>query len=241
LTVGKTWWPGDWGAPAPLVPDYERAVARTWWLWLVTAVTLASASVLMERAARRLDTPHTFLLLQLFGQFVLVALLWLVYDRYALVLVPVALVLILRCGPIDRPKTAGALVISMGLFALVGVRDHLEYNRALWTAVAHLGEMGIEPADFDGGYTVNGWLQYAHPERARRDSAGAAQVPGVNTREETPYRISNRAKPGWTVLASIPYSRWATSSGRIYILEQPIVAGSGVGPSSVDRRIDRSK
>lgn len=221
FTEGQIWWPGELGAAAPLVPDYDRSPARPWWAWLVTAVTLASVSVLVERAGRRLDTPHTFLLLQLFGQLVLVALLWLVYDRYALVLVPVALVLILRCGPIDRPKTAGALVLIMALSGLVGVRDHLEYNRALWTAVAHLERLGIAPADFDGGYTVNGWLQYAHPERARRDAGGAAQVPGVNTSEETPYRISNRARPGWKVLVSIPYRRWATRSGQIYVLEQP--------------------
>jgi 4-amino-4-deoxy-L-arabinose transferase-like glycosyltransferase len=227
LTPGQTWWPGELGATEPLVPDYAEPAASAGWVWLVTAVTLASASVLVERSVRRLDTPDTFLLLQVFGQLLLIALLWLFYDRYALVLVPVALVLTLRGGPILRPRITGALVIVMGLVSLVGVRDHLEYNRALWTAVAHLETIGIAPADFDGGYVVNGWLQYAHPERARRDPTGAVQVPGVNVSTTTLYRISNRARPGWMVVASVPYTRWATRSGRVYVLEQPRRPGSG--------------
>src|SRR5688572_25565062 len=219
LIGGQTWWPGELGATEPLVPDYDRPATPAWWVSLVTAVTLTSASVLVERSARRLDTPDTFLLLQMFGQFLLVALLWLFYDRYALVLVPVALVLALRGGPIVRPRITGALVIVGVLVSLVGVRDHLEYNRALWTAVAHLEAMGIKPADFDGGYIVNGWLQYAHPERARRDPAGSVQVPGVNSSAATSlYRISNRATPEWKVIASVPYRRWATRSGSVYVL-----------------------
>jgi hypothetical protein len=227
LTADQTWGPGELGATEPLVPDYAEPGASAGWVWFVTAVTLASASVLVERSVRRFDTPDTFLLLQVFGHLLLIALLWLTYDRYALVLVPVALVLTLRGGPIVWPRITGALVIVMGLVSLVGVRDHLEYNRALWTAVAHLETIGIAPADFDGGYVVNGWLQYAHPERARRDPTGAVQVPGVSASATTLYRISNLARPGWKVVASVPYTRWATRSGRVYVLEQPRRPGSG--------------
>ena len=74
---------------------------------------------------------------------------------------------------------------------------------------------------------MNGWLQYAHPERARRDPTGAVQVPGVNVSATTLYRISNRARPGWMVVASVPYTRWATRSGRVYVLEQSRRPGSG--------------
>ena len=108
----------------------------------------------------------------------------------------------------------------MGVMSLVGVRDHLDYNRALWGAVQHLWSTGVAPADFDGGYVVNGWLQYAHPEHARRDAAGAAQVPSVTTQTPTDYRISNHAPEGWTVVSSFPYTRWAGRSGRVYVLER---------------------
>jgi hypothetical protein len=88
-------------------------------------------------------------------------------------------------------------------------------------AVEHLHSIGIQPADFDGGYVVNGWLQWAHPERARRNAAGAVEVPWVNVKAMTPYRISNHAKPGWKVIASFPYTRWAGKSDQVYVLEAP--------------------
>jgi hypothetical protein len=222
LTAGQLWWPGELGFTEPMVPDYVQGPTSALWTWLVTAVTLASASVLVERSARRLDTPDRFLLLQVIGQLLLVALLWLFHDRYALVLVPVALVLTLRGGPILRPRITTALVILMSSVSLVGVRDHLDYNRALWKAVAHLEALGVQPADFDGGYVVNGWLQYAHPERARRGPGGLVEVPNVNVPPTTSgYRISNQATRGWKVVASVPYTRWAAPSGYVYVLEQP--------------------
>jgi hypothetical protein len=226
LTAGQTWSPGELGRTEPLVPDYDKPAEAAWWVWVVMAVTLASASVVVARSVRRAEVPDEFLLLQIVGQFLLIALLWLFFDRYALALVPVAMVLVLRGGPIVRPRVTTALVVAMGLVALVGVRDHLAYNRALWMAVAHLQAIGIAPADFDGGYVVNGWLQWAHPEHARRDSAGAVAVPEVNVSATLPYRISNQAKPGWKVVATFPYTRWAGKSERVYVLEQPRGAGA---------------
>jgi hypothetical protein len=226
LTTGQTWSPGELGMTESLVPDYDKPAEAAWWVWVVSAMTLASASVLVARSVRRPELPDWFLLLQIVGQFSLIALLWLFFDRYALALVPVAIVLVLRGGPIVRPRVAAALIVAMGLVALVGVRDHLAYNRALWMAVEHLQSMGIAPADFDGGYVVNGWLQWAHPEHARRDAAGAVAVPWVNVSATVPYRISNRATPGWDVVASFPYTRWMGTSERVYVLEQRRGAGA---------------
>ena len=177
LTSDQTWLVDELGGTESLVADYDAPPAKAWWVWPVTAVTLASASALFARSVRWPEAQDRFLLLQVVGHFLLVTLLWLFYDRYALVLVPLAIVSVLRGGPIVRPKVTAALVVAMGLVALVGVRDHLAYNRALWVAVQHLRSIGIKPADFDGGYVVNGWLQYAHPEHARRDASGAVQVP----------------------------------------------------------------
>jgi hypothetical protein len=42
-------------------------------------------------------------------------------------------------------------------------------------------------ATTDGGYVVNGWLQYAHPEHAHLDSEGVS-VPWVNGGESLPCR-----------------------------------------------------
>jgi Dolichyl-phosphate-mannose-protein mannosyltransferase len=226
LTTGQTWSPGELGMTESLVLDYDKPEEAAWWVWVVTAVTIGSASVVVARSVRRPAVPDTFLLLQIVGQFLLIGLLWLFFDRYALALVPVAMVLALRGGPIVRPRVTAALIVAMGLVALVGVRDHLAYNRALWMAVEHLQSIGIAAADFDGGYVVNGWLQWAHPEHARRDAAGAVAVPEVNVSATVPYRISNQAKPGWKVVASFPYTRWVGRSERVYVLEQRRGAGA---------------
>jgi hypothetical protein len=220
LTSGQTWALGELGLTELLVPDYVAPSDPAWWIWLVTVVTLASASILVGRSAPRGAVSDRFLLLQVAGQFLLIALMWLFFDRYALTLVPIVMVMVLRAGPIARPRVTAALIVAMGLLSLVGVRDHLAYNRALWDAVQHLWASGVKPADFDGGYVVNGWLQYAHPEHARRDPAGSAQVSNVNTRTRTDYRISNHAPEGWRIVSSFAYTRWAGRSGRVYVLER---------------------
>ena len=103
LTSGQTWAPGELGLTEWLVPDYDEPLEPPWWIWLVTVITLASASILVERAVRREEPSDRFLLLQVAGQFLLIALLWLFFDRYALTLVPIAMVLVLRGGPIPGP------------------------------------------------------------------------------------------------------------------------------------------
>jgi hypothetical protein len=193
------------------------------WTWVVALVALASASALVAHSVQPLDTAGTYLVLQVIGHAALIAILWLQWDRYALPVLPLAIVLVLRGGPITRPRITAALVLALALVALVGVRDHLAYNRALWAAVGHLQSIGVKPAEFDGGYVVNGWLQWAHPEQARRNAAGAVEVPWMNARTIPRYRISNQARPPegqWKVITSFAYTRWAGRSGRVYVLEQ---------------------
>jgi hypothetical protein len=74
-------------------------------------------------------------------------------------------------------------------------------------------------SQIDAGYVVNGWLQYAHPENAPRDAAGAVAVPWVNVGGTLPYRIANRALRDYHVIRSIPYRRWLGRSGSIYLLD----------------------
>ena len=221
----QMWSLGELGYTEPLVPGYRWPPVSAWSEWMVTAVALVSTSVLIARSIRRLTAADAFLLLLLFGYFILTALLWLEWDRYVLPLVPFAIILVLGGRPIMRPWISAPLVLAMGLIALIGVRDHLDYNRALWRAVEHLQSMGIRPADFDGGYVVNGWLQWAHPEHARRTLAGLVEVPSVNVKATPPYLISNQAAPTsqigmeWNLVASFPYTRWAGRSGHVYVLK----------------------
>jgi hypothetical protein len=102
----------------------------------------------------------------------------------------------------------------------VGTWDHLRYSHALWEAVAWARQAGIEERQLDGGYVVNGWLQYAHPEHAARGPNGDVQVPGVNGRETLRYGVVNRVPPEARVLHAVPYRRIIGASGSIYVIDQ---------------------
>ena len=136
-------------------------------------------------------------------------------------MLPLAIALVLR-GAAPRLFLALALLGLFGVFCLVGTRDHLAYNGAVWGAVERLREQGVAASEIDGGYVVNSWLQYAHPENAPR-SHGRAYVPkltdaGVTLR----YELSNEAPPGQKLIAAEPYRRWFAPSGKIYVRENPV-------------------
>jgi hypothetical protein len=67
---------------------------------------------------------------------------------------------------------------------------------------------------------VNGWLQYAHPDRAHRDANGEVDVPWVNGSYDPPYAISNTPPDGWEVLQTFAYNRWIGSDGHLYVIEK---------------------
>jgi hypothetical protein len=103
------------------------------------------------------------------------------------------------------------------------VRDHLAYNAAVWDAVRSLRESGASVADIDGGYVVNGWQQYAHPQDAPRDTDGRVVVPGITTTTDIAalrYVIANAPMAGWNVVRTFPYRRWLGRSGKVWILER---------------------
>lgn len=118
-----------------------------------------------------------------------------------------------------------AFTTLLGAFALlsvVGVRDHLAYNAALWRSVTLLREQGVPDADIDAGYVVDGWLYFARPEHAPRDSDGNAFFPWLTAPGGLlPYQVANQPLPGWQVRAAIPFERWLGRSGSIYVLERP--------------------
>ena len=114
------------------------------------------------------------------GHFLLMALIWLINDRYALVLVPYAIAVLLAARPRLHRATAGAGLMIALIVTIAGIRDHLSYNRALWAAVDTLHQSGVPARDINGGYVVNGWLQYVHPEACVPQCAGNIEIPWVN-------------------------------------------------------------
>jgi len=126
----------------------------------------------------------------------------------------------------------------MFTWSMIGVRDHLAYNRALWTAVSRLHERGVKDSDIDGGYMVNGWLQYSHPQNAKQGKDGGVIVNWVTTaNNDAPYQISSRPLKERRTVDVIQYQRWLGRSRAIYILQdetnwKPTNLNSPATPSS---------
>ena len=115
------------------------------------------------------------------------------------------------------------LIAVLGVLSFVGTRDHMTYTAAVWRAVDYLEKKQVPARDFDAGYVINSWLQYAHPEQARMDEKGNLLVPHLTSRDLTRYQISTRPLPDASILTSIPFERWLGRSGAVYVIEWPDV------------------
>jgi hypothetical protein len=216
IDPGGTWRFDGLGFTPPLVPFYDEPDVPAWVDWVLVVAVLCIASAAAVVCRRRSVRPgEPFLFWMFFGHAGALPLLWLIHDRYVLVLVPLTVALLLAAQPrIDIRVAAGGLL----LFALVsaaGISDHLQYNKALWAAVSALDRAGVPPCEIDAGYVVNGWRQYAHPEQAPRND-GEVDVPWVNGSVELPYAVANSVPEGWIVLDRFPYRRLFGPSGYVY-------------------------
>jgi hypothetical protein len=210
------------GATEALVPPLTIAPDRSMG-WALGAIVVAAVSltfVLAPLARRRPSGAGASLAWGALGYFAMGTVLWLFYDRYVLPLVVMATALRVGTAGIPRPRLAVAGLVAFAAVSLLGMGDHLRYSQAFWDAVGWARQAGIETRQLDGGYVVNGWLQYAHPEQAARAPNGDVQVPGVNADATPRYGIVKVVPPGAHVLHAVPYRRFMAPSGRIYVVDR---------------------
>lgn len=224
LAPSFTWTWGELGATEALVAGREAVAPPAWLATAATCLAFASSALAAGLAIRRLSPGESFVAWSFAAHLALVAVLWLFYDRYFLALLPLAVALVLTARPAVGGWRRAVLLAGVALFAsasAVGMRDHLAYNAALWEAVERLRARGAADAEIDGGYVVNGWLHFSHPERAPRDAQGRLLFPWLTHPGGTlRYQITNRPLPGWRVLERVPFRRWAGRSGALYVLER---------------------
>jgi Dolichyl-phosphate-mannose-protein mannosyltransferase len=217
-----TWSLAELGATEALVPPLTTAPERPlgWALGSMIAATVSLAFVLAPLRRRGFRNGAGSLVWGALGYFAMGTVLWLFYDRYVLPLVVMVAALRVGAAGIFRPRLAVAGVAAFLAISLVGTWDHLRYNRALWTAVAWAQRAGIETRQLDGGYMVNGWLQYADPEHATRAPNGDVLVPGVNGGPPPRYGIVKIVPPDARVLHAVPYRRTLAPSGHISVIDR---------------------
>jgi hypothetical protein len=210
------------GATEALVPPLTTAPHRAlgWALGSMVLASLSLAFALTPLVRRRPSGAVSPLAWGALGYFAMGTLLWLFYDRYVLPLV--VMMIALRMGTVGvlRRRLAVAGLVVLVAISVLGTRDHLRYSHAFWDAVAWARQAGLDTGQLDGGYVVNGWLAYAHPEHAARGPNGDVQVPGVNGGATPRYGIVKLVSPGVKVLYAVPYRRVLAPSGRIYVVDR---------------------
>ncbi|MDA1313117.1 MAG: glycosyltransferase family 39 protein [Acidobacteria bacterium] len=201
---------------------HQTMVAPPDWIWGVHIVAVVAFSVALTAAAvNGAAVAVKALAWQAAGSFTLLTMLWALYDRYLLLVLPGMIAMMLPNRRLVWFPATVVLLALLAAFSFAGSRDHLAYQSTVWQAVDLLKEKGLPIRDLDAGYGVNGWLQYAHPAQARLDEKGDVIVTGLTSQEPARYQITNQPQPGASVVASLPFSRWLGAGGSVYVLEYP--------------------
>jgi hypothetical protein len=217
-----TWISDELGASLTLLPGWTPLQPPAWATVLLTLLCWASFVALAASAFRSAPgRAHPILWWTLAGLVAMAAVLWLVTDRYILAFLAPALPLVLGRGAIVSWRRAAPVLLVFAFVGIIGVRDRVTVERAIWSAVNDLREQGVPASDIDAGYVVNGWLQYAHPAAAHRDAQGNVAVPFVNADAELPWVVAAGPIEGLTLVREYRFNRTWRSSGSIVVLQRP--------------------
>jgi hypothetical protein len=214
----QTWALTELGAMQPLVPGHTPFVAPGAVYWGLAMIGWASTAVLLATQIRRHSAVEWFLIWSAVFTIVLMGMLWLIHDRYVLPIAVVMAILVLANAERIRIWRAVPVLVVFGAICIVGTRDQQRYNQALWTAVARLHDAGAKDSEIIGGYTVNGWLQYAHPANAPVEK-GYVIVPWVTGQAFLRYEICNDPPLAGRVIGVQGYRRWLRPRGQLFLVD----------------------
>jgi 4-amino-4-deoxy-L-arabinose transferase-like glycosyltransferase len=140
----------------------------------------------------------------------LIHVLWLFNERYYLQLLPAAIPFCLRW--LDEPqfstRIAAALLAAQGAIGIAGTRDALRFNELCRTEYAALLHEGVSAYDIDAGYSLNGWMLYAHSENLPAGIDRRTGVPFVTSKGMRPYVLSTSGLEGYDVLQRVESQGW---------------------------------
>jgi hypothetical protein len=217
-----TWIPDELGATMTLLPGWVPRFTPFAATLPATLACWASFLLIGASAVRPVQSGQTTLLLvwTLAGLVLMTALLWLVSDRYIFPFIPPALALVLGRRACVSWQRAMVLLCLFAGIGFVGLRDRIEAENALWSAVNDLQRSGVPVSQIDAGYVVNGWLQYAHPDQANRNAAGHVAVPWVNDASPSPWVVATTPLPNTEVVREYRFRRTWRDPGSVFVLKR---------------------
>jgi hypothetical protein len=97
-------------------------------------------------------------------------------------------------------------VALLAFISISGAWDALRFNQACGEAFTYLRSLGVPAAEIDAGYSINGWVLYAHPENLPTGASPAQDVAWVSSKKERPYAVSNAPLPAYRILKEISWN-----------------------------------
>lgn len=153
------------------------------------------------RAGRRRPTP--FLLFMVLLMLMYTAELFITesfFDRYALPVLPLVLVLTSAYGRKDAPKLTPAWILFPFLFyvAVFGTRDYFTLQEKTWEAYEYLRrEKGVSPERINAGFEINCW-----------NEGQITWWTNYMTLAPYDYLIQFKSEPGFTRLKTFEFRRF---------------------------------
>lgn len=158
-------------------------------------------------------------------------------DRYLLPLLPFAALLGLWALRGVRPALplAWIVVAVFALFAVVGTRDFLIFQRATWELAARANALGIPNTRLDAGTSWDGYhlYEYSQANRIAPQTPDGPWWPGrpwwtglFAPATDSSYVVASTPLPVFPIVEQITYSSWLHRGALpLYLLRRPDVAG----------------
>jgi 4-amino-4-deoxy-L-arabinose transferase-like glycosyltransferase len=195
----------------PEAPIWIWAVVTLVGLWAgakVLQFTIILIDDLLEKSPVKRAEPRRALSLLLLAATALYSVLIITsgaYDRYLLIYIPILAALFALNTDADAARSklsvyaAYGVVAFYGLYGALATHDYISWNRVRWDLVGKLTtQMGVTPQKLDGGYEVNGSLNFLQEKTIADDKSWwwvtddeymitFGDVPGYNLIERRPF------------------------------------------------------
>jgi hypothetical protein len=231
------------GFRSQLIPSVGRRII-TWLTYISSAVMiLAIARAFRHRISK--DRSSASLILSLMA-WQIVGILppsfhfanWIIsVDRYLLPILPFAIVLMLWATKDLRISVplAAPFLICFALYSIVGTRDFLVFQHAMWDAGYDAEAMGIPLTSLDAGASFDGYYLYDYGlEQGITETRMPPEARGFWASLFAPatdgsYVVAARIPSGWSesnVVKTYEYSSWLHEGPQyIYLLRRPGITG----------------
>ncbi len=188
-------------------PQLDFPAWLGWMLVIVGSVGIAGICNALRQAIQHANPTVLAVLVAAAIYWAAMPFLWFFSDRYDLVLVPAAC-LLLALAPLPR-SLATAAGLMTAVLALVSAAGLFSYHRTMQTIVLETNDLvrqGVSRKQIDAGYSLNGRDLYVYPTEGMDTQACEPKIPGITTGATLPYTIATSPVPNTVV--------WRRFSGR---------------------------